>query len=85
MRICLIHQYYKTPETGGAIRSYYIAKHLQEQGHDVTVITARNNKAYTIENDLGFEVHSLPIYYENHLSQIMCGWIPDNNSNRNII
>ncbi|MTI40694.1 glycosyltransferase family 4 protein [Fulvivirga lutimaris] len=68
MRICLIHQYYKTPETGGAIRSYYIAKHLHEQGHDVTVITARNNKAYTIENDLGFEVHSLPIYYENHLS-----------------
>lgn len=68
MRICLIHQYYKTPETGGAIRSYYIAKYLHEQGHDVTVITARNNKAYTIENDLGFEVHSLPIYYENHLS-----------------
>ncbi|MEQ8476980.1 glycosyltransferase family 4 protein [Fulvivirga sp.] len=68
MRVCLIHQYYKTPESGGAIRSYYIAKHLHEQGHDVTVITARNNKAYTIENDLGFEVHSLPIYYENHLS-----------------
>lgn len=70
MRIYIIHQYYKTPETGGAIRSFYIANHLKELGHDVKVITARNNKAYTVDNSDGYDVHCLPIYYENHLSFI---------------
>ncbi len=68
MRICIIHQYYKTPETGGAIRSYYIARYLTRLGHDVCVITARNNKEYSIDNIEGVEVHYLPVYYENHLS-----------------
>ncbi|HNP19249.1 MAG TPA: glycosyltransferase family 4 protein [Fulvivirga sp.] len=68
MRICLVHQYYKTPQSGGAIRSYYIAKYLTEKGHEVTVITARNNKAYSVDKEDGYEVHNLPIYYSNHLS-----------------
>jgi glycosyltransferase involved in cell wall biosynthesis len=68
MRICLVHQYYKTPQTGGAIRSYYIAKYLADKGHDVTVVTARNNKAYSFDSIDGYEVHYLPIYYSNHLS-----------------
>jgi UDP-N-acetylglucosamine:LPS N-acetylglucosamine transferase len=68
MRICLVHQYYKTPLSGGAIRSYHIAKYLTEKGHDVTVITARNNSAYSIDTVDGYEVHYLPIYYSNHLS-----------------
>lgn len=68
MRICIIHQYYKTPKTGGAIRSYYIAKYLQDLGHEVTVITARNNKAYSVDKSDGYDVHYLPVYYENHLS-----------------
>ncbi|MEQ8927077.1 MAG: glycosyltransferase family 4 protein [Fulvivirga sp.] len=68
MKICLIHQYFKTPETGGAIRSYYIANHLKSKGHTVTVITARNNRAYSVDKSLGYDVHYLPVYYENHLS-----------------
>ncbi len=68
MNICLIHQYFKTPETGGAIRSYYLASHLVKLGHTVTVITARNNRAYTIDKINGFDVHNLPVYYENHLN-----------------
>lgn len=68
MRIFIIHQYYKTPQTGGAIRSYYIAKYLKSKGHDVSVITARNNRAYSIDQSEGYDVHYLPVYYENHLS-----------------
>ncbi|QSE98193.1 glycosyltransferase family 4 protein [Fulvivirga lutea] len=68
MKICLIHQYFKTPETGGAIRSYYIANYLKSKGHTVTVITARNNRAYSVDKSLGYDVHYLPVYYENHLS-----------------
>lgn len=67
MRICLVHQYFKTPKTGGAIRSYYIARHLANEGHEVIVVTARNNEAYSIEQIDGYEVHYLPVYYENHL------------------
>ena len=68
MRICIIHQYFKTPQTGGAIRSYYIANYLKNLGHEVTVVTARNNRAYNIDKSLGYDVHYLPVYYENHLS-----------------
>ena len=68
MRICLVHQYYKTPKSGGAIRSYYIAHHLKKQGHEVVVITAQNDKGILVDDTDGFEVHYLPVYYENHLS-----------------
>ena len=68
MKICIVHQYFKTPQTGGAIRSYYIANYLRDLGHEVTVITARNNKAYNIDSSFGYNVHYLPVYYENHLS-----------------
>lgn len=68
MKILLIHQYYKTPQTGGAIRSYYIAKYLVSQGHDVSVITAYNEKEYSVKKEEGILVHYLPIYYTNHLS-----------------
>jgi len=68
MKILLIHQYYKTPQTGGAIRSYYIAKYLVSQGHEVSVITAYNEKEYSLKKEEGILVHYLPIYYTNHLS-----------------
>lgn len=67
MKICIVHQYFKTPKTGGAIRSYYIAKYLKSKGHEVTVITAGNEGYYTIDENDGFNVHYLPVYYENHL------------------
>ena len=68
MDILIIHQYFKTPEEGGAIRSYYIAEHLTRLGHNVKVITAYNEQNYKIKRLKGFEVHYLPVYYTNHLS-----------------
>ncbi|MEM9859794.1 MAG: glycosyltransferase family 4 protein [Bacteroidota bacterium] len=68
MKIALIHQYFKTPEDGGGIRSYYIANHLSQLGHEVHVITAYNDKKYSTLTLNGYTVHRLPIYYSNHLS-----------------
>ncbi|ELR72428.1 putative glycosyltransferase protein [Fulvivirga imtechensis AK7] len=68
MRIFIIHQYFKTPEEGGAIRSFYIAEWLAARGHEVEVITAYNEKHYRKKQIKGFHVHYLPVYYTNHLS-----------------
>ena len=34
MKILYLHQYFLTPEQGGAIRSYHLAKALVDAGHD---------------------------------------------------
>lgn len=64
MNILFIHQHFKTPATGGAIRSYYLAKALVDRGHRVVVITAHNEKAKIFTVD-GIEVHYLPVQYDN--------------------
>ncbi len=64
MNILFIHQHFKTPATGGAIRSYYLAKALVDRGHRVVVITAHNDKAKIFMVD-GIEVHYLPVKYDN--------------------
>ncbi|HEY5826590.1 MAG TPA: glycosyltransferase family 4 protein [Cyclobacteriaceae bacterium] len=64
MKILILHQHFKTPQSGGAIRSYYLAKALVEKGHRVVVITAHNEKAQ-FENLEGIEVHYLSISYDN--------------------
>lgn len=68
MKILLVHQYYRTPEEGGAIRSYYIARHLAKLGHNVHVITAYNEKKYTVKEEGNITLHYLPVYYTNHLT-----------------
>ncbi|MEM7110393.1 MAG: glycosyltransferase family 4 protein, partial [Bacteroidota bacterium] len=78
MNIALIHQYFRTPEEGGGIRSYYIANYLTRLGHDVRVITAYNKRTYTVRSVNDFKVHYLPIYYANHLrfwSRIHAFWL----------
>ncbi|MEO1050873.1 MAG: glycosyltransferase family 4 protein [Bacteroidota bacterium] len=67
MTILYIHQYFKTPKEGGAIRSYYLAKGLVDKGFKVIMITAHNQKEYVHTYVDGIEVHYLPIYYANHL------------------
>jgi len=64
VKILYIHQYFKTPNEGGSIRSYYLAKGLVDNGHQVTVITAHNYH-YEIKNIDGIEVHYLPVPYDN--------------------
>ncbi|MCU0429985.1 MAG: glycosyltransferase family 4 protein [Cytophagaceae bacterium] len=66
--ILYVHQYFKTPEEGGAIRSYHVAKALQEAGHQVSVLTAHNH-AHAEEKEIdGIHVWYLPVFYENNLS-----------------
>jgi len=64
-KILYIHQYFKTPQDGGCIRSYHLAKGLIAAGHEVTMITAYNGSSYKVEQIEGIEVHYLPIPYDN--------------------
>lgn len=66
MKILIVHQYYNTPETGGPLRSYYLAKGLVQHGYEVEVITACNGSAKHT-NHSGFKVHYLPVSYDNHM------------------
>lgn len=69
MRILLVHQHFSTPEQGGAIRSFHLASFLQQDGHEVIVITRRNGiKHPEIKKINGFEVHYLPVEYANEMS-----------------
>lgn len=65
MKILILHQHYKTPESGGAIRSWYLAKALVHAGHTPVVITSHNQKKYLHTTTDGIEVHYLPVAYDN--------------------
>lgn len=65
MRVIYVHQYYLTPEEGGAVRSYHLAKGMVEAGLEVEVITA-HNKSYDETRIIdGVKVHYLPVSYDN--------------------
>jgi glycosyltransferase involved in cell wall biosynthesis len=65
MRILYLHQYFRTPEQGGALRSYYLATALVEAGYEVEMITAHNSPDYRRETVTGITVHYLPVAYDN--------------------
>lgn len=64
MRIIYIHQYFLTPEEGGATRSYYLAKGLVENGVEVEVVTAHNTTYYDLKIIDDIKVHYLPVKYD---------------------
>lgn len=70
MKILYIHQYFKTPDEGGAIRSYYLAKGLVESGVEVEMITAYNEAAPVTKVIEGIKVHYLPVYYDNTMGSL---------------
>ncbi|UCS94389.1 glycosyltransferase family 4 protein [Echinicola marina] len=65
MRIIYIHQYFVTPEEGGAVRSYHLAKGLVETGVEVEMITAHSSGEYDFKMVEGIKVHYLPVAYDN--------------------
>lgn len=65
MKVLIIHQHFNTPESGGALRSYYLAKALVDNGHQPVVITTHNQKAFLRTTIEGIEVYYLPIAYDN--------------------
>ncbi|MDX2301885.1 MAG: glycosyltransferase family 4 protein [Microscillaceae bacterium] len=69
MKIVYIHQYFRTPEEGGAIRSYYLATALAAQGHQVELICAYSGKKYRKRMVEGVLVHELPIPYNNRMGK----------------
>jgi glycosyltransferase involved in cell wall biosynthesis len=64
MKITYIHQYFRTPEQGGAVRSYHLAKGLVEAGVEVEMITAHSEKSYDQRWIDGIKVHYLPVDYD---------------------
>lgn len=67
MKILYVHQYFKTPQEGGAIRSYYLSKGLVDNGFEVEMITAHNEQGYRKVEIDGITVHYLPVFYSNDL------------------
>ncbi|WP_186757034.1 glycosyltransferase family 4 protein [Echinicola salinicaeni] len=65
MRIVYIHQYFVTPQEGGAVRSYHLAKGLVDAGVEVEMITAHSAKEYDFKLVDGVRVHYLPVSYDN--------------------
>lgn len=65
MKVVILHQHFRDPGTGGAIRSYYLARALVDRGIKTVVITAHNDRATCVRNVAGIEVTYLPVPYDN--------------------
>jgi glycosyltransferase involved in cell wall biosynthesis len=65
VKVLILHQHFNTPDRGGPLRSYYLAKALRERQVNVSVITARQQALYSNEQIEGIDVHYLPIAYDN--------------------
>ncbi|MDR7131549.1 glycosyltransferase involved in cell wall biosynthesis [Algoriphagus sp. 4150] len=64
MRIIYIHQYFRTPAEGGAVRSYHLAKGLVDAGYEVELITGGAQAGYDQRWIDGIKVHYLPVDYD---------------------
>ncbi len=65
VKVLILHQHFNTPQSGGPLRSYYLAKALVDRGIAVSIITARRQTFYSQETVEGIDVHYLPIAYDN--------------------
>ena len=73
--VLYLHQYFRTPAEGGALRSWFIAEELTRQGARVEMITAHDGPAY--ERRVLSErliVHYLPVPYANAYGPLARGW-----------
>ena len=74
MRVIYIHQYFRTPEQGGAVRSYHLAKGLVQAGIEVDMITAHNGPDYDQRWIEGIRVHYLPVGYDQKFGFLLRIW-----------
>ena len=65
MKVLILHQHFNTPQKGGALRSYYLAKALSDRGIQTIVISSHNEPNYQQKDIEGVEVHYLPVAYDN--------------------
>jgi len=74
MRVIYVHQYFQTPEEGGAIRSYHLATGLVDAGIEVEMITAHNKDYYDFRKVEGIKVHYLPVAYQHTFGTFKRMW-----------
>lgn len=74
MRICYIHQYFVTPQQGGATRSYHLAKGMVDHGIQVDMITAHEENFYDFKQIDGINVHYLPVSYSQQMGFLRRIW-----------
>ncbi|PSR53992.1 hypothetical protein AHMF7605_10910 [Adhaeribacter arboris] len=76
MRVLYIHQYFITPNEPGGTRSYWFAKELIANGHQVIMLTSRNKQQKLIEKKLidGIEVIYIKNSYSNNMGIISRLW-----------
>lgn len=69
MKILYIHQYFVTPREPGGTRSYWFAKELISQGHQVTILTSSSKQELFIErkNIDGIDVVYVRNRYDNNM------------------
>lgn len=63
MKILYLYQFFRTPDEGGILRSYYLATALAERGHEVTLLTTHQGRGVRKTAVDGFTVHALPVAY----------------------
>ena len=63
MKILYLYQFFRTPDEGGILRSYYLATALAEAGHEVMVLTTHQERGLRKMKVNGFAVHYLPVAY----------------------
>ena len=56
-RLIYIHQTFRTPEEGGILRSYYLAKGLVDKGFEVEMVTSHEQPNYLYKEIDGIGVH----------------------------
>ncbi|MFC3416599.1 glycosyltransferase family 4 protein [Algoriphagus hitonicola] len=77
MKIIYVHQYFRTPEEGGAVRSFHLAMGMIRAGMEVEMITAGNQPSYDQQWINGIKVHYLPIPYDQSfgfLKRVIAFW-----------
>ena len=73
MKILYIHQYFKTPDQSGGLRSYEFSKRLVQSGHKVIMLTSDTDglhKGWKVENIDGIELHKFGNKYTNEMTNL---------------
>jgi glycosyltransferase involved in cell wall biosynthesis len=65
LKILIIHQHFRTPNQGGSIRSYHIARELSLLGNQVSVISSSQKARNYVTKVENFEIRYLKVRYEN--------------------
>ena len=72
MKIIYLHQYFNTPNMPGSTRSYEFASRLVKEGHEVHMITLRQDCSSRIKNNFsienGINVYWLPVTYSHKMN-----------------